>query len=282
MTVTVLFLIMTVFASASTDSPGVAVSTATLLKTGTAKPENSCDTLVKTSILSKSADSIRNTTAVSSSVKGSSVKGSKKQNSPVKKEKKVKEKRKGGFNFSRILIGISQKIPSVLHMPDELLKSILLFFKKNTIKVVLLLTFLIIIISTILFFRQKIESKRFMTTTRLSVMDKEVQRACRYIENCFDDVQLSVDKLCSEMVTGRAFLAALFERELGMTVEDFIAQVRINRAKILIKKDSSVGIDETALKTGFSDINQFKTTFEKLCGVSVDEYRKSLLTDQTV
>jgi two-component system response regulator YesN len=155
------------------------------------------------------------------------------------------------------------------------------FTRKNVVRMLLLLFFCTIIIATVLFFRQRIEVKRFMTTTRLSVMDKEVQKACRYIESNYDDPELTVDKLCTALVTGSAFLTALFERELGMCVEDFILQVRINRAKIMLKKENNTEIENVAIKSGFTDIEKFKTTFEKLCGVSFDDYRKSQLTDQT-
>lgn len=197
-----------------------------------------------------------------------------------KNTKKVGEKKGQKFDAGKIVVAISRKVPSALHTPGILVKKGIDFTRKNVVKVLLLLFFCTVIISTVLFFRQRLEVKRFMTTTRLSVMDKEVQKACRFIENNFDDPELTVDKLCTALVTGNAFLTALFERELGMSVEDFIFQVRVNRAKILLKKDNTAEIDIVATKTGFTDTVQFKTTFEKLCGVSFEDYRKSQLTDQ--
>jgi AraC-like DNA-binding protein len=196
-------------------------------------------------------------------------------------KKVVREKTEPKFDFGKILMTISRKVPAVLHTPGLVVKKMVDFTRKNVVRMLLLLFFCTIIIATVLFFRQRIEVKRFMTTTRLSVMDKEVQKACRYIESNYDDPELTVDKLCTALVTGSAFLTALFERELGMCVEDFILQVRINRAKIMLKKENNTEIENVAIKSGFTDIEKFKTTFEKLCGVSFDDYRKSQLTDQT-
>ncbi|MBN1600616.1 MAG: helix-turn-helix transcriptional regulator [Chitinispirillaceae bacterium] len=274
---TVLLVLIAVFTTASTGAPVVADSAVHVSKADTAKAAKSSDTLVKKKGVSKKSDSaVKKKTSKTSSIKVSSAKTTEKKSIPVKKQKKVKVKKRGSIDLSKMFIAISKKIPSTLNLPDHMFKSIVGFVKKNTFKVVLLLSFLTIIVSTLLFYRQRVDGKRFMTTTRLSVMDKEVQRACRFIENSFDDVSLSVEKICDEMVTGKAFLAALFERELGMTVEGFIAQVRINRAKIFIKKELSADNAAVATKTGFSDANQFINTFEKLCGVSVDEYRKSV------
>jgi YesN/AraC family two-component response regulator len=273
---TVSFVLIAVFAAALTTTSVVADSAVSSIDT--AKTAISSDKLMKQKGISKKSDSAIKKETSSARVSSAKATGGKKL--PAKKMKKVKVKKKGSFDLSKMFIAISKKIPTALHQPDNLFKMMVGFVKKNTLKVVLLFSFLTIIISTLLFYRQRIDGKRFMTTTRLSVMDKEVQRACRFIENSFDDVSLSVEKICDEMVTGKAFLAALFERELGMTVEDFIAQVRINRAKIFIKKEISADNAAVAMKTGFSDANRFITTFEKLCGVSIDEYRKSLSADQ--
>lgn len=283
MTGTVLLILIAVFAAASTGTSVVADSAIHVSKADNVKAANSSDTLVKQKEVSnKSGSAVKKKTSKTSSVKVSAEKTIEKNSIPVKKQKKVKAKKKGSFDLSKMFFAISKKIPSTLHLPDHMFKTIVGFVKKNTFKVVLLLFFLTLIVSTLLFYRQRIDGKRFMTTTRLSVMDKEVQRTCRFIENSFDDVSLSVEKICDEMVTGKAFLAALFERELGMTVEGFIAQVRINRAKIFIKKEISADNAAVATKTGFSNTNQFINTFEKLCGVSVDEYRKSLSVNQNV
>jgi AraC-like DNA-binding protein len=134
------------------------------------------------------------------------------------------------------------------------------------------------IAAAVLFVLQKAESRRFMTTTRLAIMDKEVQRTCRYIEKHFDDPDLSPDSICADLVTGPAFLEALFEEELGMSVNDFIAQVRINRAKHMLNKAPDSPIGDLAAQTGFGDRGDFHATFVRIAGVNVEEYRDSVRT----
>ena len=119
------------------------------------------------------------------------------------------------------------------------------------------------------------ESRRFMTTTRLSLMDTEVQRACKYIEKKYQDPSLNPETLCAVLVTGQAFLQVLFERELGMTVDEFIDQVRVNQSQYYLKKHPAALAAEVARVSGFGDEQQFCKAFERICSISFDRYRSS-------
>lgn len=158
----------------------------------------------------------------------------------------------------------------------RLLSEPVILLQKHAVKLVVLIASLLIILFTISFYRERRERGRFLTTTRLSVMDKEVQRSCRYIEEHFDDPDLGIDHICAALVTGGAFLEALFVKELGLTVEDFIAQVRINRAKIILRSDTGILTATLAGQCGFSDENRFLERFSTITGCSLDEYRRNL------
>jgi AraC-like DNA-binding protein len=108
--------------------------------------------------------------------------------------------------------------------------------------------------------------KRFMTTTRLSLMDAEVRRACVHIEKHFFDPALTPSVVCAAIVTGGPFLEALFQKELGMRIADYITQTRIHHAKQLIKENPASEAAVVAAQAGFTDIALFKTAFEKLTG----------------
>lgn len=139
-----------------------------------------------------------------------------------------------------------------------------------------------IILSAILFYRRKVDSRRFMTSTRLSVMDREVQLACKYMEENYADSGLSVESICIALVTGPAFLEALFDRELGMGVTEFLTHVRINRAKLLMKKSPEVTDEELINQIGFSDYELFLQKFNEITGITVEEYLDSLSNQNNV
>lgn len=121
------------------------------------------------------------------------------------------------------------------------------------------------------YIRNRVEEKRFVTSTRLSIMDKEVQRACKYIEKHYHDPDLSVSSICEALVTGPAFLEALYIRELGMSIDDFITQVRINRVNDILNKDKSISVEELALRTGFTDSKKLAQSFKKVTNIVLQE-----------
>jgi AraC-like DNA-binding protein len=121
--------------------------------------------------------------------------------------------------------------------------------------------------------RKKTE-KRFMTTTRLSLMDSEVRRACLHIEKNFAEPNLTPAGLCTAITTGEPFLEALFQRELGMSIAGYIGQVRIHHAKQLVAKNPALDGLSVASLTGFSDAVSFMTLFKKMTGTEFDRFRE--------
>lgn len=154
--------------------------------------------------------------------------------------------------------------------------------KTHLKKILFLICSIIIILITVQFYQNYRERGRFMTTTRLSIMDKEVQRACRYIEEHYSDPALDLEAICNALVTGGAFLEALFMKELGLSIEDFIAQVRINRAKIALRKNPDMPIDTLAHSIGYTDQNDFIARFETVTGVGWQSYRDALVKGSDV
>lgn len=121
---------------------------------------------------------------------------------------------------------------------------------------------------------RKKADKRFMTTTRLSLMDSEVRRACVHIEKHFADPALTPGVVCAAIVTGGPFLEALFQKELGMSIADYIAQTRIHHAKQIVKDNPAAEATAVAVQAGFSNVGLFKTTFEKLTGLAYEDFLK--------
>ncbi|MBD3344988.1 MAG: helix-turn-helix domain-containing protein [Chitinivibrionales bacterium] len=144
------------------------------------------------------------------------------------------------------------------------------------------LHFLVLLISggviwlTISFYLRNRQSKLFVSHTRLSIMDKEIRKACQYIEDNYDDPDLSIQKICDDLVTGEAFLEALFDRDLGMGVDDFIGQVRVNRAKIILSRTPEISTAELASRVGITKENDFYNLFKSITGNEFSEYRNNL------
>ena len=70
----------------------------------------------------------------------------------------------------------------------------------------------------------------------------------------------------------------LFKQYTGLPIKKYIAKLRINQAKKLLKT-SDIPICTVAQMSGFSNINYFPTAFKKQTGVTPSEYR--LQTDES-
>jgi YesN/AraC family two-component response regulator len=144
--------------------------------------------------------------------------------------------------------------------------------KKIMIRISIALLLICLIICFILFAKSRKDKTAFVTRTRLSIMDKEVQLACGYIEKNYKNQDLSTDIICKNLITGRPFLEALFKQELGVDIELFINHVRINRAIMLLKQKHEIKSDIAAFETGFSNAETFCTAFNKITGVKFEKY----------
>ena len=135
---------------------------------------------------------------------------------------------------------------------------------------------ILLIAATFYYFVTRKDARRFLTTTRLSVLDKMVQKACRYIESDYADQNLSVDAVARELITGAAYLDALFVKEIGIGVHDFIAQVRVNAIKNILSENPDTNVEDACVRSGFKDTSEAERYFKSLCKAEIWEYVKSL------
>ncbi|MBN1129043.1 MAG: helix-turn-helix domain-containing protein, partial [Chitinispirillaceae bacterium] len=123
--------------------------------------------------------------------------------------------------------------------------------------------------------RSKEKAQRFMTTTRLSLMNGEVQRACLHIENNYMDPSLTPASVCTAIVTGQPFLETMFERELGLDIASYINQVRMHRARQIIRWNITADASFVAAKVGFRETGEFEKQFKKATGSDLETFRRN-------
>lgn len=72
------------------------------------------------------------------------------------------------------------------------------------------------------------------------------------------------------------YLSALFKKESGITLTEYIHQVRIRRAITMINL-SPLSITTIASSCGYNDVNYFIRVFKREMGVSPKQYQKAVL-----
>lgn len=101
----------------------------------------------------------------------------------------------------------------------------------------------------------------------VAAMPPSVMKACRYIRAhaLVDDVSLGeVARHCS---VSEGHLSRMFHRATGLTFREYLTQVRIERAKVLLTQ-SSKSVTEIAFESGFQSLSQFHRAFQKVHGIS--------------
>ena len=96
----------------------------------------------------------------------------------------------------------------------------------------------------------------------------------KYIRSNFGG-NLTLDLLAEQAHISREYLSRKFKNYTGTNLSDFITEVRIERAKQLLRS-STHSITDISAYCGYTSLGNFQRFFKKLTGCSPSEYRKKM------
>lgn len=107
-------------------------------------------------------------------------------------------------------------------------------------------------------------------------------RVTSYMENHLTS-QLSIDRICKDNLINKAKLQDIFKKHTGMGMMDYFSKLKIETAKILIRK-KDMNITEISSYLGYNSIHYFSRKFKKETGMSPSEYVSSIkaMAEQTI
>ncbi|MFC5447463.1 response regulator [Paenibacillus aestuarii] len=97
----------------------------------------------------------------------------------------------------------------------------------------------------------------------------------KYVTEHYNE-SISLAELSTKFFINPYYLSQLFKQKTGDTYLNFLAQIRINKAKELLEK-TDLKVYEICETVGYSDTPYFARQFEKLTGFKPSEYRKNAL-----
>lgn len=125
---------------------------------------------------------------------------------------------------------------------------------------------------------KELYSKKFIaepSKITISSIDEELlKKAMMYIEQNISNVAYDVESFVSDMGIGRTLLYQKINDIVGMSIKEFIMDIRLKRAAQLLK-ESDLTISEIADKTGFVNAKYFSICFKKHFEVTPTEFKKS-------
>ena len=93
-----------------------------------------------------------------------------------------------------------------------------------------------------------------------------------YILSNFADHKLSVQGIANHVYLSPTYLCAFYKKCMGKTLNEFITEIRMEKAKELLK-GSPVKLYEVALNVGFTDPEYFSTLFKRYVGCTPSEFK---------
>lgn len=84
---------------------------------------------------------------------------------------------------------------------------------------------------------------------------------------------LNVNDIAKAVHLSPFYLSRIFKEELGITMIEYLTEVRISAARNLLESSDLV-LKDIAQKVGYSDVTYFSRLFKKRMGISANEYRR--------
>lgn len=99
-----------------------------------------------------------------------------------------------------------------------------------------------------------------------------IDKVKEFINSNFDNADLSLTEVASQVNLNSSYLSTLFSQETGQTFKEYLTGVRIDQAKQLLRTTSLKSV-EIAERVGYNDPHYFSTVFKKSTGLSPRNFR---------
>lgn len=118
-----------------------------------------------------------------------------------------------------------------------------------------------------------------LDTQRANAYSRTVTNAIAFVHSHYADAELSLNDIADSLHISVGYLCALFKQETGVTLKNYITDVRIEAAKRLLQKGHAK-IYEICTAVGYQTSQYFSQVFYKKVGMYPAEYRKGGRSDE--
>lgn len=123
-------------------------------------------------------------------------------------------------------------------------------------------------------YSQSLLDSFFAMCSKVRNGSSNVLRIKNYIAANYRNSDLSVKQISEAMYMSLAYMCSIFKNETGITINQYITDIRLEDAKHLLK-NKSYNISEVAAAVGFNDSQYFAKIFKKKTGVTPTAYKET-------
>lgn len=106
-----------------------------------------------------------------------------------------------------------------------------------------------------------------------SHISRQIQDSCNYIQ-LHSAEKLNIADIADQVGYAEYYFSKKFKKEMGISVNEYIKETKINRAKIMLKTETS-SIQDISEALNFCSQSYFAEAFQKITGMTPGEYRSS-------
>ncbi|SHD76193.1 response regulator transcription factor [Schnuerera ultunensis] len=107
-----------------------------------------------------------------------------------------------------------------------------------------------------------------------SKISPSIQEAVDFINANYTN-KITLEDVANHVYLNSSYLSQLFKKEMDISFGDYLKDLRIKKAKILIKETDKT-MNDIAEELGFSSQNYFTKVFKKSTGLSPSEYKNAI------
>lgn len=99
-----------------------------------------------------------------------------------------------------------------------------------------------------------------------------MKKVMKIINNNLDNPDLNVGMIAAEVGLSRVHLYRKLKELTNQSPRDFIRNIRLRQAELLLKSEKNYSISEISQLVGFNNTTYFSNAFKELYGVSPRKY----------
>lgn len=114
------------------------------------------------------------------------------------------------------------------------------------------------------------------TEKQATKINAKMVKICNYIKENYS-TKIRLDTLSEMTGLSRNYIIRQFRKCYGMTPSDYLAMIRIEKAKQLAH-ETDLSISEIANQVGYSELHSFSRMFKKRMGISLSQFNATLIS----